>query len=83
MLCGRLCQVRDGRFERVVRAEDVDIHDRFERIDGELVDRGEEVACCAGTGQVCFPVSIPLFTVLHSVCPYHRIADVHHEINAS
>lgn len=52
MLCSRLRQVRDGRFERVVRAEDVDIHDRLERIDGELVDRGKEVACCAGTGQV-------------------------------
>lgn len=40
-----------GRFDGVVGAQDVDVHDGFERIGAELVDGGEEVACCSGAGE--------------------------------
>lgn len=40
-----------GCFDGVVGAQDVDVHDGFERIGAELVDGGEEVACCSGAGE--------------------------------
>ena len=43
-------EVGEGGFEGVVGAEDVDVDDGFEGVGGELVDGGEEIACCAGAG---------------------------------
>lgn len=34
----RLLQIRERRLGRVVRAQNIDIHNRLEGIDGELVD---------------------------------------------
>lgn len=39
----------EGGFEGVVAAEDVDVDDGFESVGAELVDGGEEIACCAGS----------------------------------
>ena len=45
-------EVGQGSFEGVVGAEDVDVDDGFEGVGGELIDGGEEVACCAGTATL-------------------------------
>jgi hypothetical protein len=42
-------EIRQAEFGYVVAAEDVDVHDGFEGVGGELADGGEEVSCCAGT----------------------------------
>ncbi len=47
---GGVEEVREGGFEGVVGAEDVDVDDGFEGVGGEGGEGGEEVACCAGAG---------------------------------
>lgn len=44
-------ELREGGFERVVGAEDVDVHDRFEGVGAELGYGGQEIACCSGAGS--------------------------------
>ena len=45
-LC-RLHEVREAEFGDVVGAEDVDVHDGFKGIRGELGEGCEEVSCCS------------------------------------
>jgi hypothetical protein len=46
---GRLDQMVYCRLNGVVRPKHIDIHDGFEGIDRELVDRGQEVSSSTGT----------------------------------
>ncbi len=48
VFAGGFDEVGESGFEGVVGAEDVDVHDGFEGVGAELVDGGEEVACCSG-----------------------------------
>ena len=48
---GGLDEVREGGFEGVVGAENVDVHDGFEGVGAELGDGRKEVAGCAGAGR--------------------------------
>lgn len=43
-------KVGEDGFDGVVGAEDVNVDDGFEGIEGEVGDGGEEVACCSGSG---------------------------------
>ncbi len=45
---GGVEQVREGGFGRVVGAQHVDVDDALEGVGAQLLDRGEEVARCAG-----------------------------------
>lgn len=49
---GGLDEVREGGFEGVVGAENVDVHDGFEGVGAELGDGREEVAGCAGAERI-------------------------------
>lgn len=49
---GGVDEVREGGFEGVVGAEDVDVDDGFEGVGAELGDGGEEIACCAGAARL-------------------------------
>ena len=44
--------MRKSCFEGVVGAEDVDVYNGFESVGAELVDRGEEIACCSCTATI-------------------------------
>ena len=44
-------EVGEGGFEGVVGAENVDVDDGFEGVGAELVDGGEEVACCSSAAR--------------------------------
>ena len=70
-------EVGNGGFEGVVGAQDVDVHDGFEGVGAELVDGGEEVACCAGAGGFC-----QLGRKSEAMSNW-GISCLHHEINAS
>ena len=51
---GRGDEVGQGGFGGVVGAQDVDVHDGFERVGAELVDGGEEVAGRSGAERGIF-----------------------------
>lgn len=50
-------EVGEADFGGVVGAEEIDVDDRFHGVGGELGQRREEVACCAGAGGI---ISMPL-----------------------
>jgi hypothetical protein len=52
MLCGRFYEVGEGRFERVVGTDYIDVDDGFEGVCRESANWCEEVACCSGTIRV-------------------------------
>lgn len=58
MIACRFDQVGNRRFERVVRAHDVNFHNRFERVDRQLFNRRQEIPGRSGSaGQIVSIIS--------------------------
>lgn len=51
MFTARINQVRHSGLEGVVRSNHINFHNRFERVDRKLLNRGEEVACRTPTAE--------------------------------
>lgn len=49
VLTSRLNQVRDRGLQRIERSKDIDVHDRFKGIGGELVDCRQKISSSTGT----------------------------------